>query len=78
VRRRKVVPPAATVAAGEVSIGRGRMVYIRRITTGEPDADRVLVYGGWTSGGGAAARSCVSLPAALVGELVDALRAVGG
>jgi hypothetical protein len=72
----KPQPPATPVAAGEVSIGRGRMVYVRRLSTGEDGADRLLLYGGWASGTGAAARSCVQMPATMADELVKVLREV--
>jgi hypothetical protein len=76
VRRKKVVPPATTIAAGEVRIGGDRVVCVRRITTGEPDADRLVLYAGWVSGNGAVARSSIMMPVAMVAELVAALRAV--
>jgi hypothetical protein len=72
----KPKPPAVTVASGEVRIGGDRVVCIRRLTTGEDGADRLLLYAGWASGGGAVARSSIMMPVAMVGELVDALRAV--
>jgi hypothetical protein len=76
VRRRKVVLPATTVAAGEVCIGRGRVVFVRRLSTGEDGADRLLVYAGWTSGSGAAARSCIAMPATMAAELARVLAEV--